>query len=255
MTVIAAGFDSGRPSSARTPAPPAMPGAVGGVRAARPACSPHRRPVGAHDRVGHRRAGTGERLAVGPQRSGRAVGAAARPAARGHRRPPRPRRRAATAAASPCRRCRRSRARSRAAVRCRTRTSRRSSTSPSSSRGKDRKVRFVSTAPAAPSAVRPRRVVTDRRGGRSRAPYDSFNLGDHVGDDPAAVAANRDRRGARARRRPGTGWSGCTQVHGTGVAVVDGPQERPVPVVDALVTADARGWSSACSSPTACRCC
>src|SRR5437763_3009338 len=94
----------------------------------------------------------------------------------------------------------------------------------------------MTSSPAAPPPVRPRRVVTDRRGGRSHAPYDSFNLGDHVGDDPAAVAANRER----VARELGVGgdrlvW--MSQVHGTGVAVVDGPQEGPAPVVDALVTA------------------
>jgi polyphenol oxidase len=36
-------------------------------------------------------------------------------------------------------------------------------------------------------------VCTARGGGVSAAPYDSFNLGDHVGDDPAAVAVNRQR--------------------------------------------------------------
>ena len=90
--------------------------------------------------------------------------------------------------------------------------------------------------PAAPPSVRPRRVVTDRRGGRSRSPYDSFNLGDHVGDDPADVAANR----ARLARELGVAedrlvW--MNQVHGTGVAVVDGPQDGPVAATDALVTA------------------
>jgi YfiH family protein len=35
--------------------------------------------------------------------------------------------------------------------------------------------------------------VTDRRGGVSPAPYDSLNLGDHVGDDAANVAENRSR--------------------------------------------------------------
>jgi len=85
-------------------------------------------------------------------------------------------------------------------------------------------------------AVRPRRVVTDRRGGVSAPPYDSFNLGGHVGDDPAAVSANR----GRVARELGVAedrlvW--MTQVHGTGVAVVDGPQAGPVPDVDALVTA------------------
>jgi hypothetical protein len=41
--------------------------------------------------------------------------------------------------------------------------------------------------------VRVRRVTTTRSGGVSAPPYHSFNLGDHVGDDPAAVAANRAR--------------------------------------------------------------
>jgi len=89
---------------------------------------------------------------------------------------------------------------------------------------------------AAPPAVRPRRVVTDRRGGTSAAPYDTFNLGAHVGDDPAAVAANRARV-ARELRVPEDRLVWMTQVHGTGVAVVDGPQQGPVPDVDALVTA------------------
>ena len=34
-------------------------------------------------------------------------------------------------------------------------------------------------------------VCTTRTGGVSAAPYDSLNLGDHVGDNPAHVAANR----------------------------------------------------------------
>lgn len=34
-------------------------------------------------------------------------------------------------------------------------------------------------------------ICTTRAGGISRSPYDSLNLGDHVGDDPAAVAQNR----------------------------------------------------------------
>jgi polyphenol oxidase len=89
---------------------------------------------------------------------------------------------------------------------------------------------------AAPSAVRPRRVVTDRRGGRSSAPYDSFNLGDHVGDRPADVAANRGRLAAElgvAENR--LVW--MNQVHGAAVEVVDGPRPDAVPETDALVTA------------------
>jgi len=41
----------------------------------------------------------------------------------------------------------------------------------------------------APRGVRA--CVTTRLGGVSRAPFDSFNLGDHVGDEPSAVSWNR----------------------------------------------------------------
>ncbi|MFP3681977.1 laccase domain-containing protein, partial [Pseudomonas sp. SIMBA_041] len=41
----------------------------------------------------------------------------------------------------------------------------------------------------APASVRA--CVTTRQGGVSLPPFDTFNLGDHVGDDPAAVAENR----------------------------------------------------------------
>jgi YfiH family protein len=94
----------------------------------------------------------------------------------------------------------------------------------------------VTDGPAAPTAVRPRRVVTDRRGGRSASPYDSFNLGAHVGDDPAAVAANRERlAGELGVAGDKVVW--MTQVHGTGVAIVEDAEENPVADVDALVTA------------------
>jgi YfiH family protein len=62
-----------------------------------------------------------------------------------------------------------------------------------------------------------RAVVTTRHGGVSAAPYDSLNLGDHVGDDPAAVAENRRRVAAEL------GVERLTiadQQHGAGVAVV-----------------------------------
>jgi YfiH family protein len=94
----------------------------------------------------------------------------------------------------------------------------------------------VSDGPAVSAVVRPRRVVTDRRGGRSASPYDSFNLGGHVGDDPAAVAANRDRL-AGELGVPAEQVVWMTQVHGTGVAIVEDAEENPVADVDALVTA------------------
>ncbi|WP_420109282.1 peptidoglycan editing factor PgeF [Mycolicibacter arupensis] len=82
---------------------------------------------------------------------------------------------------------------------------------------------------------RVRRVTTTRSGGVSKAPFDSFNLGDHVGDDPAAVAANR----ARLAKATGLGsdrlvW--MNQVHGDQVVRVDEPREGAVDQTDALVT-------------------
>jgi polyphenol oxidase len=84
--------------------------------------------------------------------------------------------------------------------------------------------------------MRVRRVVTTRAGGVSKAPYDSFNLGEGVGDDPAAVAANRGRLAS------GTGlgedrlvW--MDEVHGPNATVVDEPPGSCVPDTDALVTA------------------
>jgi YfiH family protein len=87
--------------------------------------------------------------------------------------------------------------------------------------------------------VRIRRVTTTRAGGVSSPPFDTFNLGDHVGDDPAAVAANRKRLTAAI----GLGddsvvW--MNQVHGDHVVVVDGPVEAPVDKTDALVTTTPR---------------
>lgn len=58
-------------------------------------------------------------------------------------------------------------------------------------------------------------VSTTRTGGVSRAPFDSFNLGDHVGDDAVAVATNRARL-VQALALPATPlW--LTQIHGVQV--------------------------------------
>ena len=59
-----------------------------------------------------------------------------------------------------------------------------------------------------------RYAVTDRLGGVSRPPYDALNLGDHVGDDPAAVAENRRRLAAALGLAPGR-LAFMRQVHGT----------------------------------------
>lgn len=78
-------------------------------------------------------------------------------------------------------------------------------------------------------------MTTTRSGGRSAPPFDSFNLGDHVGDDPAAVAANRSRLAA-AIGLPAERVVWMNQVHGDAVAVVDGPRGTAVDDTDAVVT-------------------
>ncbi|OBG58872.1 MULTISPECIES: peptidoglycan editing factor PgeF [unclassified Mycobacterium] len=88
-------------------------------------------------------------------------------------------------------------------------------------------------------SVRIRRVTTTRAGGVSGPPFDTFNLGDHVGDDPAAVAANRNRLAAAIGLKPErVVW--MDQVHGDRVEVVDRPRGGAVENTDALVTGTAR---------------
>ncbi|GAB1335142.1 peptidoglycan editing factor PgeF [Streptomyces sp. E-15] len=80
-------------------------------------------------------------------------------------------------------------------------------------------------------------AFTDRWGGVSAAPYEELNLGGAVGDAPEAVRGNREAAARALGLDPGlVVW--MNQVHGADVAVVDAPWgERPVPEVDALVTA------------------
>lgn len=73
-------------------------------------------------------------------------------------------------------------------------------------------------------------LQTTRLGGVSAAPYDSLNLGDHVGDAPQAVARNRQLLSPLMPGEPV--W--LNQVHGT-------------VVVDAA-TADCRPQADACIS-------
>lgn len=91
-------------------------------------------------------------------------------------------------------------------------------------------------------SLRVRRVTTTRAGGVSAPPYATFNLGDHVGDAPAAVAANRKRL-ASAIGLGADGLVWMNQVHGDRVVRVDGPLDGPESVVDdtdALVTTTPR---------------
>ncbi len=63
----------------------------------------------------------------------------------------------------------------------------------------------------APTGVKS--LMTTRQGGVSATPWASFNLGDHVGDDPVHVAANRERLRQHLPAEPF--W--LRQVHGTRV--------------------------------------
>jgi YfiH family protein len=74
---------------------------------------------------------------------------------------------------------------------------------------------------------------TDRKGGVSAPPFSAFNLGSHVGDDPAAVSANR----SRLVDQVGIGaivW--MDQVHSATVQVVTAATAEPVAATDGMVT-------------------
>jgi hypothetical protein len=60
-----------------------------------------------------------------------------------------------------------------------------------------------------PALPRVKSLMTTRQGGVSSAPWASLNLGDHVGDNPAHVAANRARLREQLPAEPG--W--LRQVH------------------------------------------
>ena len=64
-----------------------------------------------------------------------------------------------------------------------------------------------------PAPDRVRALCSTRAGGRSRPPYDSLNLGAHVGDDPQAVQANRQLLQGAMTARPVF----LHQVHGSAV--------------------------------------
>lgn len=82
----------------------------------------------------------------------------------------------------------------------------------------------------APSQVRA--VFTSRAGGVSQAPFDTLNLGDHVGDVPAHVAANR----AVLQRTSGTRAVFLKQTHGFHTLAI-APHSPDAQEADASVTA------------------
>ena len=97
--------------------------------------------------------------------------------------------------------------------------------------------------PSWPAPANVRALVTTRAGGVSGGAYVSLNLGDHVGDDPAAVAENRAILGRATGCEPL--W--LKQVHGTAVGIVgqaeqgsvaDGAVSRAPGLACAMMTAD-----------------
>lgn len=94
-----------------------------------------------------------------------------------------------------------------------------------------------------PAPAHVKALSTTRAGGVGAAPFDSLNLGTHVGDDPAVVAANRALLRALLPAEPC--W--LNQVHGTvvvdlatahGVPDADGAVSRKPGAVCVVMTAD-----------------
>lgn len=83
-------------------------------------------------------------------------------------------------------------------------------------------------------APKVRAAFTLRSGGVSAAPFDSLNLGAHVGDVAAAVAENRRRVILKLDLPAEPAW--LEQVHGTRVADLDASGEEAHAPADAVLT-------------------
>jgi YfiH family protein len=79
--------------------------------------------------------------------------------------------------------------------------------------------KFVLIEPDWPAPESVRAASTTRAGGVSEDPYASLNLGDHVGDAPAAVGANREIVEHSLHLATEPRW--LTQVHGTCIVAAD----------------------------------
>ena len=78
--------------------------------------------------------------------------------------------------------------------------------------------------------------ISLRHGGVSQTPYAFLNLAEHVGDDPKAVAANRE---ILFQQTGLTNLRYCRQIHSAAVVYVDDevqPLAEQLPEADALVT-------------------
>lgn len=88
-------------------------------------------------------------------------------------------------------------------------------------------------------------VISTRTGGISQGPYAGANLGDHVGDDPAAVAVNR---ASLARQTGLQTWPWLKQVHGTELLELGTLAAVPGQIADAVYS---RVPGAACAVLTA----
>ncbi len=73
--------------------------------------------------------------------------------------------------------------------------------------------------PEWPAPENVRAATTTCLGGVSKPPFDSLNMGGHVGDEPVSVAANRQRLAETLKLPENPHW--LSQVHGTGVIELD----------------------------------
>ena len=94
-----------------------------------------------------------------------------------------------------------------------------------------------------PAPARVKAIQTSRQGGVSIAPYDSLNLGEHVGDNPLAVERNRILLNKLLPSEPV--W--LEQIHGTLVADAD----RASSGCDTLLAQPADCGSSRIAAPPA----
>ena len=73
-------------------------------------------------------------------------------------------------------------------------------------------------------------TFTDRSGGVSKGAFTSFNLGDHVSDDPADVQSNRTHLASKFGP-----VQFMNQVHGSRIVIIESVTDE-APIADALVT-------------------
>ncbi|XKH00094.1 peptidoglycan editing factor PgeF [Marinobacter nauticus] len=86
-----------------------------------------------------------------------------------------------------------------------------------------------------PAPANVRALCTIRQGGVSQPPWDSLNLGVHVGDNPGDVRENRHRLAQQAvLEETNIGW--LNQVHGTDVVELSPDNIQTVPDADASYT-------------------